>query len=82
MTNWSYFDTRKKNSGTWSAAEFFKFFLSVSKLPLLNLKLDRPQLQQWLLMLCHNRPRSENTDAVAGLPIPIGYEWVYDSACD
>ena len=58
----------------------FLIFLECVKITPLELKLDRPQLQQWLLMLCHNRPRSENTDAVAGLPIQKGYEWVHDSA--
>ena len=58
----------------------FQNFLEHVKITPLELKLNRPQLQQWLLMLCHNRPRSENTDAVAGLPIHMGYEWVHDSA--
>ena len=60
----------------------FLIFLECVKITSLELQLDRPQLQQWLLMLYHNRPGSKNTDTVAGLPIPMGYEWVYDSACD
>ena len=58
----------------------FLIFLECVKITPLELKLDRPQ--QWLLMLYHNRPRSENTYAVAGLSIPMGYEWIYDSAYD
>ena len=58
----------------------FLIFLECAKITPLELKLDRPQLQQWLLMVCPNKPISENTDAVAGLPIPMGYEWVHDSA--
>ena len=54
----------------------FLIFLECVKITPLELKLDRPQLQQWLLMLYQNRPRSENTDAVAGLSIPVGYEWI------
>ena len=42
-----------------------------------SLKLDRPQLQHWLLFL-GNRPRSENSNVVAGLPVPIGCDCVYD----
>ena len=60
----------------------FLIFLECVKITPLELKLDRPQLQQWLLMLYHNRHRSENTDAVAGLSIPIGYKWIYNSAYD
>ena len=34
-------------------------------------------------MLYNNRSRYENTDAVAGLSIPMGYyEWIYDSVYD
>ena len=54
----------------------FRIFLECVKITPLELKLDRPQLQQWLLMLYHNGPRSENTDAIAGLSIPVGYEWI------
>ena len=60
----------------------FLIFLECVKITPLELKLNRPQLQQWLLMLYHNRPRSENTDAVAGLSIPMAYEWIYDLAYD
>ena len=47
-----------------------------------GLKLDRPQLQHWLLFLEHNRARSEKSNVVAGLPVPIGFDCVYDLACD
>ena len=54
----------------------FRIFLECVKITPLELKLDIPQLQRWLLMLYHNRPRSENTDAVAGQSTPVGYEWI------
>ena len=57
----------------------FLIFLECVKITPLELKLDRPQLQQWLLMLYHNRRRSENTDAVASLSIPMGYELINNS---
>ena len=36
--------------------------------------------QAELLFSEHNR--SEKANAVAGLPVPMGYDCVYDSACD
>ena len=50
------------------------------KITSVGLKLDRPQLQHWLLFLEHNR--YENSNVVEGLPAPIGYDRVYDPACD
>ena len=50
MSNWSYFDTQKKNLGTWREAEFFQYFLECVKITSFEYKLDRPQLQQWLFM--------------------------------
>ena len=52
----------------------FLIFLECVNITPLELGHDRPQLQQWLLMLYHNRPRSENTDAVAGISISMSYE--------
>ena len=40
----------------------------------------RPQLQRWLFFLEDNR--SENSNVVAGLPVRLGYDCAYDSACD
>ena len=57
-------------------------FLKCVKITSVSLKLDRPQLQHWLLFLEHNKPRSESTNVVAGLPVPMGYDCVYGSACD
>ena len=45
-----------------------------------SLKLDRTQLQHWLLFLEHKR--SENSNVVAGLPVPQGHDCVYDSPFD
>ena len=58
----------------------FLIFLECVKITIVGLKLDRPQQQQWLLFLEHNG--SENLNAVAGLPVTMGYDCVYDSACD
>ena len=58
----------------------FLIFLECVKIMSVGLKLDRPQLQHWLLFLEHNKP--ENSNAAAGLPVPLGYDCVYDSACD
>ena len=58
----------------------FVIFLECVKITSVGLKLDRPQPQHLLLFLEHNR--SENSNVVAGLPVPIGYGCVYDSACD
>ena len=46
----------------------FSFMCQIASV---GLKLDRPQLQQWLLFLEHKRPRSENSNVVAGLPVPM-----------
>ena len=39
-------------------------------------------LQHWILLLEHHRPRHENSNAVASLPVPMGNNCVYDTACD
>ena len=58
----------------------FLIFLEGVKITSVSLKLERPQLQHWLLFLEHNR--SENSNVAAGLPTLSGYDYVYDSACD
>ena len=54
-------------------------FLEGVKITSVGLKLDRPQLQHWLLFLEHNRLRSKDLNIVAGLPVPMDYDCVYDS---
>ena len=54
-------------------------FLECVKITSVGLKLDRPQLQHWLLFLEHNRYRSKYLNVVAGLPVPTDYDCVYDS---
>ena len=58
----------------------FLIFLECAKITSVGLKLDRSQLQHWLSFLEHNK--SENSNVVAGLPVPTGYDCVHDSACD
>ena len=60
----------------------FLIFLKCIKVASVGLKLDRPQLQHWLLFLEHNwpTPKSENSNVV-GLPVPMGYDCVSASAC-
>ena len=50
----------------------FLIVLKCVKIVSVGLKLDRPQLQHWLLFLEHNWPtlKSENSNVV-GLPVPI-----------
>ena len=74
-TNGGYFDTRKKSLETRSEVKCVK-------LAFVGLKLDRPQLQNWLLFLEHNwpTPKSENSNVV-GLPVPMGCDCVCASAC-
>ena len=50
----------------------FLIFLTCVKIASVGLKLDRPQLQHWLLFLEHNwpSPKSENSNVV-GLPVPM-----------
>ena len=57
----------------------FLIFLDCVKITSTDIKLDRQQLQHWLLFLEHNR--SENADVAAGLPVavPIGYDYVYNT---
>ena len=53
------------------------------KITSVGLKLDRPQLQQWLLFLEHNtinKLRSIDLNVV-GLPVSMGHDCVYGSAC-
>ena len=56
-------------------SEVFLIFLASVKITSVGLKLDRPQLQHWLLFLEHNRLRS----VVAGLLVPLDYDCVYYS---
>ena len=60
----------------------FLIFLKCVKIASVGLKLDRPQVQHWLLFLEHNWPtlKSENSDVVR-LPVPMGYDCVCASAC-
>ena len=60
----------------------FLIFLECVRITSVGLKLDRPQLQHRLLFLEHNRPRSENSNVVEGLPVTMGYDCVCDSAWD
>ena len=60
----------------------FLIFLEGVKITSVGLKLDRPQLQHWLLFLEHNtinRLRSKDLNVVAGLPVPVHYDCDYDS---
>ena len=53
------------------------------KITSVGVKLDRPQLQYWLLFLEHNtinKLRSKDFNVVTGLPVPMDYDSVYDSA--
>ena len=54
----------------------FLIFLKWFKISSVGLKLI------WLLFLKQNRPRSENSNVVAGLPVPMGYDCAYYSAYD
>ena len=60
----------------------FLIFLEGVKITSVGLKPDRPQLQHWLLFLEHNtinRLRSKDLNFVAGLPVPMDIDCVYDS---
>ena len=60
----------------------FLIFLEGAKITSSGLKLDRPQLQHWLLFLKHdtiNRLRSKDLNVVAGLPVPMDYDFVHNS---
>ena len=65
---------------SFKPTEVFLIFLECVKITSVGLKLDRPQLQYWLLFLEHNR--CKNANVAAGLPVSIGYDCVYGSACD
>ena len=55
----------------------FLIFPEGVKITSVGLKLDRPQLQHWLLFLEHNRLTSKDLNVVAGLPVPMDYDCVY-----
>ena len=60
----------------------FLIFLKCVKITSVGLKLDRRQLQHWLLFLGHNTIntlRSKDLNVVASLPVPMDYDCVYDS---
>ena len=58
----------------------FLIFLEGVKITSVGLKLNRPQLQHWLLFLEHNTiKRSKDLNVVAGLLVPLDYNCVYDS---
>ena len=60
----------------------FLIFLEGVKITSVGPKLDRPQLQHWLLFLEHNtinRLRSKYFNVIAVLPVPVDYDCVYDS---
>ena len=58
----------------------FLIFLEDVKIISIHLKLDRLQLQHWLLFLEHNRLGPKDVkNVVAGLPVPMDYDCVYDS---
>ena len=58
----------------------FLTFLECVKISSVGLKLHRPQLHHWILFSEHNR--SENSNVVVDLPVPMGYGCIYDLACD
>ena len=58
----------------------FLIFLEGVKITSIGLKLNRPQLQHWLLFLEYNRLSSKDLNVVAGLPVPIDYDCVDDSS--
>ena len=64
-----------KHEAKLSVCNFFKRVKIIS----VGLKLDRPQLQHWLLFLKHNRLRSKDLNVVAGLPVPLDFDCVCDS---
>ena len=58
----------------------FLIFLEWVKLTSIGIKLDRPHLQHWLLFLEHDK--SQKTQMLLHLPVPLGYDYVYDLACN
>ena len=68
----------KKHKAKLSVSNFFEYV----KITSVGLKLDRPQLEHWLLFLEHSRSGSEDSNVVAGLPVRMGYDCVYDLVCD
>ena len=57
----------------------FLIFLEGIKITYVGLKLDRQQLQHWLLLLEHNRLRSKDLNVVTDLTVPMDYDCVYGS---
>ena len=58
----------------------FLRFLGGVKINSVGLKLDRPQLQHWLLFSEHNtinRLRSKDLNVVADLHVPVDYDCVF-----
>ena len=74
--------THEKKFRNTKPSWVFLIFLNYVKIASVGLKLDRPQLQHWLLCLEHNRPtpKSENSNVV-DLPVRMGYDCVCASAC-
>ena len=67
QTNGGYFDARKKSLETGSEAECFERV----KITSVGLKLDRLQLEHWLLFSnFRNINRCENENGIVGLPVP------------
>ena len=60
----------------------FIIFLECVKITSVGVKLNRPQLQHWLLVLEHNTFQKQNSNVVAGLSVTMSYDCVYASACD
>ena len=52
----------------------FLIFVESAKITSVGLKIDRPQLQHWLLFLKHNRLRSKDLNVVAGLLVPMDHD--------
>ena len=56
----------------------FLIFLEGVKITSISIKLDNSQLQHWLLFSDHDRLRSKDLEVVAGLPVSMDYDCVYD----
>ena len=57
----------------------FLVFLEGVKITSIGPELNKPQLQHWLLLFSeHNRIGSKDVNVVAGLPVPMDYDCVYD----
>ena len=76
-----FWHTKEKFRNTKRSWVFLIFLKSVKKASV-GLKLDRPQLQHWLLFLEHNwPPRKSDNSTFVDLPVPMGYDCVCASAC-